>query len=141
MRCKNSDILRRFRHVGCYFSECSVSLNTWLFEMIIIDIPNKNRNRKETLLLVIVYCMPGPLELPTQHKILIVVDFDLDQLWLENAAKVDPLIQSFKLCQLSQYSTDIHGGLLDLVFDTSNSNVVSFQPSPYSEHFLLFFQI
>ena len=44
---------------------------------------------KETLLFVIVYCMPGPLVtfidhsvlLINEHKILIVADFNLDQIF------------------------------------------------------------
>ena len=82
--------------------------------------------------------MPGPLgsfigdfisrinELPTQHRMLVVGDFNLDQMLLGHVAKVNPLIQNFNLSQLSQYSTHIHGGILGLVFDTSNSNAVFF---------------
>ena len=108
---------------------------------------------KESILLIIVYGMPGPLgsfiddfvllinELPTQHRMLIVGDFNLDQVLLEHVAKFDPLIQSFNLYQRSQYSTHIHGRILDLVSDTSNSNTVSFLLSPFSDHFVLFFQM
>ena len=108
---------------------------------------------KETILLVIVYHIPGLLgsfiddfislinELPTQHRMLIVGDFNLDQMLPEHVAKVNPLIQNFNLSQRSQYSTHIHGGILDLVFDTSNSSAVSFLPSPFSDHLVLFFQI
>ena len=97
--------------------------------------------------------MPGPLgsliddfillinELPRQHKMLIVGDFNLNQMLPEHVAKVDPLTQNFKLFQHSQYSTHIHGEILDLVFDTSNSNTVSSWLSPYSDHLVLFFQI
>ena len=97
--------------------------------------------------------MPGPLdsfiddfislinELSTQHNMLIVDDFNVDQMLPERVAKVDPLIQNFNLSQRSQYSTHIQGGILDLVFDTSNSNTVSSLPSPYSDHFVIFFQI
>ena len=106
---------------------------------------------KETNLFVIVYPMPGPLdsfiddfislihELPTQHRMLVVVDFNLDQMLPEHVAKVDPLIQNLKLSQRSQYSTHIHGGMLDLVFDTLNSNTVSSLLSTYSDHFVVFF--
>ena len=106
---------------------------------------------KETNLLVIVYPMPGPLdsfidgfislihELPTQHRMLVVGDFNLDQMLPEHVAKVDPLIQNLKLSQRSQYSTHIHGGMLDLVFDTLNSNTVSSLLSTYSDHFVVFF--
>ena len=85
--------------------------------MIIIDTPRPLLElfpvgleiEKETLLLVIVYHIPGPLvvliddfillinELPTQHSILIFGDFNLDQMLPENVAKVDPLIQNFNL--------------------------------------------
>ena len=57
--------------------------------------------------------MPGPLvviidyfillinEMQAQHRILIVGHFNLDQMLLENIAKVDPLIQNFNLSQRS----------------------------------------
>ena len=61
-------------------------------------------------------------------------DFNLDQMLLENVANIAPLIQSFDLSQHSQYSTHIHGGILDRVFDSSNSNIVSVLPSPCSDH-------
>ena len=80
-------------------------------------------------------------ELATQHRMLIVGDFNLDKMLPEHVSNFDPLIQSFNLYQRSQYSTHIHGGILDLVFDTSNSNTVSFLPSSFSDHFVLFFQI
>ena len=79
--------------------------------MILIDIPSVSvvlpvvlEMEKETLLLVIVYCISGPLgtfiddfnllinEQPIQHRILIVGDFNLDQMFPESVAKVDPLI-------------------------------------------------
>ena len=82
--------------------------------------------------------MPGPLglfiddsilfiiKLPTQLRILIIGDFNLDQMLPEYVAKDDPLIQNFNLSQRSQHSTQIHGGILDLVFDTSNSKTFFF---------------
>ena len=57
----------------------------------------------------------------------------------QTVAKVDPLIQNFNLSQRSHYSIHIHWEILDLAFDTSNSKTVSFQPSPYSDHFFFFF--
>ena len=47
-------------------------------------------------------------ELATQRSIVIVSDFNLDQILSENVAKADPLIQNFNLFQGSQYST--HNG-------------------------------
>ena len=97
---------------------------------------------KETLFSVIVYLMPGSLgsfidniislinELPTQHRNLIVVYFNVDQMFPENVAKVDRLMRNFTLYQHSHYLTHIHGGFLDVVFGTSNFNAVSSLPSP-----------
>ena len=97
--------------------------------------------------------MPGPLgtfiddlisminELLTQRRTLIVVYFDLNQMLHANVAKIEPLIQNFNLSQHSKYSTHIHGGILDLVFDVLSSNAESSLPSPYNDHFVLFFQI
>ena len=105
---------------------------------------------EKILLSVIVYRIPGPFgtfidgfillinKLPTQHRIFIVCDFNLDEILPDNIAKVDPLIQNFNMSQRLQYSTHLHGGALNLVFDTSNSNAFSFLPSPYSDHFVLF---
>ena len=64
---------------------------------------------RETILLVIVYHMPSPLgsfmddfislinELPTQHRMLVVGDFNLDQMLPEHFAKANLLIQNFNL--------------------------------------------
>ena len=99
---------------------------------------------KESLLLVVVHLIPGPLgtsigdfillinELPTQHRILIIGDFNRDQSLCENVAKADPLIQNF--AQRSQYSTHTRG-LLDLpCIGYFRSQAVSSLPSPYSDH-------
>ena len=92
------------------FSGCSFSLIFWVFGMVIIDIPNVLdvlpvvlEIEEDTLLLVVVYCMSGPLGtlidhfillingLPAQHRILIGANFNLDQMFPESVAKVDPL--------------------------------------------------
>ena len=51
-------------------------------------------------------------DLPRQHRMLIFGDFNLDQMLPEQVDR-----QNFSLSQRSQYLTQIHGGLLDLVFD------------------------
>ena len=68
---------------------------------VVLEIENN------TLLLLTLYCMPSTLdtitddfillimELPIQHRILIVVDFNRGQMLPENIAKVDSLIQKF----------------------------------------------
>ena len=123
----------------------------------VTDIPSvlkvliiKLEMEKETLLLAIVYCILGPLgsfiddvillinELPTHHSMLIVGDFNLYQMFLEHVVKVDPLIQNFNMSQFSQYSAHAREGILDLVFDTSNSNIVFSLLSPYSVDVVIF---
>ena len=59
----------------------------------------------------------------------------------ENIEKVNPVIAHFNLHQRSQYSTHIHGGILDLFFDNKSIELVHWIPSPYSDHFILIFQI
>ena len=41
--------------------------------------------------------------------------------------------------QRSQYSTHVHGGILDLVYDDKKSDPVEWVPSPYSDHFVIIF--
>ena len=69
-------------------------------------------------------------EMATQHRILIVVDFNLDQMLPKHVTEVDLVIQNFNLSQrsltvLNSYTWEI----LDLVFDTSNYNIASSFPS------------
>ena len=114
---------------------------------VLIEIEN------ERVLLVLVYRKPGPLgnfiyelveqvtELPTENRVLIVGDFNLDQMLPENIEKLNPIIEHFNLNQRSQYSTHIFGGILDIVLDNNNSDPVYWIPSPYSDHFLLLIEI
>ena len=72
---------------------------------------------------------------------LIVGYFNLDQMLPKSVTKVDALIQSFNLSQRSRYSTHMHREILDLVFETSNSNTASSLPSPIGDNFEFFLQI
>ena len=78
-------------------------------------------------------------ELPTPHRMFIVDDFNLDLMLPDHVFKVNPLVQNFNFSQRSQYSTHIHGEILDLVFDASNSSSNTFLPSPYNDDVVLFF--
>ena len=79
-------------------------------------------------------------QLPTIYRTLIVGDFNLDQMLCENIEKINPLMTQFNLNKCSKYSTHVHGGILDLVFDSKSSELVSWIPSPYSDHFVLLYQ-
>ena len=107
----------------------------------------------ESVLVVLVYRMPGPLgtfiadliqivsEFPTQHRTLIMGDFNLDQMLPENVTKLLPFFEYFNLHQCVNFSTHIYGGILDLVCDNTNPQSISWIPSAYSDHFVIFFQI
>ena len=69
------------------------------------------------------------------NTMLIVGDINHDQVLRKHVAKVDSLLQNFDLSQCS-HPTHTHRRILDLVFDTSNSNTVSSLPSPCSDHFV-----
>ena len=108
---------------------------------------------EECILLLLLYRVPGAVgsfvddliallenilnDIPSVDRILLVGDFNLDQMLDENVRKTNPLLQRFNFHQRSQYSTHIEGGILDLVFDTNMTDSVYWIPSPYSDHFTL----
>ena len=134
--------------------QCKVNINEVIEIPTALEVlPVVLEIEREAILLVIVYLIPGSLcslmddlfslinEPPTQHRMLIVGYFNLDRMLPKHGAKFTPLIENFNLSQLSQSLTQIDGGILDLVFDTSNSNAVSFLSTPFNDYFFLFFQI
>ena len=114
---------------------------------VLMDIEN------ETILVLLLYRPPGSVgtfitdlmsqvsELPTQYRILILGDFNLDQMLPENVKKINPIISQFHLHQRSQYTTHIEGGILDLVLDSTSSQSVEWMPSPFSDHFSIITQL
>ena len=105
------------------------------------------------ILLVLLYRAPGPAgtfvddlivlietilnDIHPVDRILLIGDFNLDQMLDENIHTTNPLLQRFHFHQHSHYSTHIQGGILDLVFDTNMGDCVSWIPSPYSVHFAI----
>ncbi len=114
---------------------------------VLMDICN------ETVLVVLLYRPPGPIGtfimdlmtqvsiLPTQYRILILGDFNLDQLLDQNVGRIHPILTTFTLHQRSNYTTHIDGGILDLVLDSNSTQDVEWMPSPYSDHFVLLVQL
>ena len=107
----------------------------------------------EHILLILVYRPPGPIGnfiqelihqlgmLPTyKYRTMVVGDFNLDQLLSENVDMLRPLCTQFNFCQRSEYSTHIHGGILDLVFDNGRTEATEWMPSPYSDHFIILYR-
>lgn len=70
-------------------------------------------------------------------RILLLVNFNLDQVLQENVNKMDSLTQRFCLHQHLQYPTHEQGGILDLAFDSKKLESVLWIPLPYSDHVIL----
>ena len=137
----------------CYKEDKVKIIQEWHLPTRLEVLPVLIEIHDERILLVLVYRAPGALhsfihdliqtvrDISSLHRILLVGDFNLDQRLQENVDVVDPLVTQFGFHQRSQYTTHIHGGILDLVFDDRNSDTVSWIPSPYSDHFVLCIQI
>ena len=107
-------------------------------------------------ILVIVYRKPGSSivnflsilhdeiqNLPSGYRTIIVGDFNLDQRLKENADTMNLFARNISFSQKStNFSTHNERGILDLVFDSCNlHNVVQWQPTPFSDHFVLYFKL
>ena len=55
----------------------------------------------------------------------------------ENVDVFQQLCEYFNFVQRVKYSTHIHGGILDLVFDQEGTEAVQWMPTPYSDHFTI----
>ena len=106
----------------------------------------------EIILIILVYRPPGgqrdvflyqllqelsKIEETRHHRMILCGDFNLDQLLQENVNAFSRLLQEFNLHQRVTYSTHIHGGILDLVFDQVRTDAVQWMPTPYSDHFFI----
>ena len=110
---------------------------------------------KEIIFLVLVYRPPGPIsnfvtnliqvidqllaEYPIQapYRTIVLGDFNWDQMLPQHVSTFAPFSSHFNLCQRSNYSTHIKGGILDLVFDDKVDTDVEWMFTPYSDHFVL----
>ena len=91
----------------------------------------------ETVFLILAYRTPDPVEsfiqdliailveFPTEYRPLVVGDYNLDQLFYENILMLNGLQQPFHCHQQSHFTKHIHGGILDLVFDSGRSDPVA----------------
>ena len=104
------------------------------------------------ILIVLVYRPPGGqrdlfiyqllqelsmLEETHYYRTILCGDFNLDQMIQENVDAFQQLREYFNFVQRVRYSTHIHGGILDLVFDQEGTEAVQWMPTPYSDHFTI----
>ena len=69
---------------------------------------------------------------------MVIGDFNLDQNDEKKVVLFDAIKEEHSLVQRSRFTTHMHGGILDLWFDTNcASQSVTWVPTPYSDHFVL----
>ena len=76
-----------------------------------------------------------------KYNTVLLGDFNLDQMHDPYVELFQNLCNQFAFTQRSNYSTHIHGGILDLVFHNRKSTPVEWIPSPYSDHFIIIFDV
>ena len=76
-----------------------------------------------------------------QYNTIVLGDFNLDQMLDAHVDLFNRICTQFSLFQRSNYSTHIHGGILDLVFHNKKQDPVEWIPTPYSDHFVLIIDI
>ena len=114
---------------------------------------------QKMIFLVVVYRRPGPIgnfintlmavldqlimenPITEEYRMLIIGDFNWDQMLPEHITSFVPLCSHYNLHQRSNYSTHIKGGILDLVFDDNQDTDVKWMFSPYSDHFTLLIEL
>ena len=64
------------------------------------------------------------IEETRHYRTILCGDFNLDQMIKKNVAAFQQLCEYFNFVQHIKYSTHIHGGILDLVFDREGSEAV-----------------
>ena len=80
--------------------------------------------------------------LPNDCRKIIVGDFNLDVRLQTNKDIIDLFSQQIHMQQKVTYSTHIHGGILDLVFDCNDSKgEADWMPTPFSDHFVIYYNI
>ena len=110
----------------------------------------------DIILVVLVYRPPGGhrdvflyellqelrmLEEIQHYRTILLGDFNLDQMLQENVHAFQQLCEYFKFNQRVKYSTQILGGILDLVFDQKRTETVQWMPSPFSDHFVIIIEV
>ena len=80
--------------------------------------------------------------LPSEYRKVIVGDFNLDLRLQDNNDLIEYYCNQLDMVQKVDYTTHIHGGILDLVFDINGSTgSTDWMPTPYSDHFVIYYDV
>ena len=106
--------------------------------IIVVVYRNQKQNPQEFL-----YLLQNELQnLPSGHRIIVAGDFNLDQRLEDNVNLLNLFINCMNFENKSKFSTHIDGGILDLILDNECSeNNVQWQPTPFSDHFILYYSL
>ena len=73
-------------------------------------------------------------------RIILLGDFNLDPSKYTNNSPYSQIEKDFNLHMQSEFPTQIHGGMLDIIFDSdSQSCTLEWLPTPFSDHFIIFY--
>ena len=76
-------------------------------------------------------------------RIVIVGDFNANQNHTQNINLMQSVLTQFSFRLKVTFPTHINGSILDLIMDSDleNDTQADYLPSPYSDHYLLFYEI
>ena len=74
-------------------------------------------------------------------RIILLGDFNFDPWKNKNNLKYSPVKKAFNLHMQSNFATHICAGVLDLIFDTDSQrqHALEWLPTPFSDHFIIFY--
>ena len=79
--------------------------------------------------------------LPAQYRRVIVGDFNLD-LRLQRNQDIIGQYEMMNMKQKVEYTTHIYGGILDLIFDSKDTQgSADWMPTPFSDHFIIYYDM
>ena len=80
--------------------------------------------------------------LPSEYRKVVVGDFNLDLRLQDNNDLIEYYCHKLDMVQKVDYTTHIHGGILDLVLDTNvSAGSTDLMPTPFSDHFVIYYDV
>ena len=80
--------------------------------------------------------------LPSEYRKVVVRDFNLDLRLQDNNDLIEYYCHKLDMVQKVDYTTHIHGGILNLVLDTNvSAGSTDWMPTPFSDHFVIYYDV
>ena len=131
-------MIKEFDYIGALqILPALMEINDQLILLVLVYRPDGPMAEFVRNLIECITSIESQIDVERPHRLLIVGDFNWDQMLPEHVTTFDRIRTSFNCSQRSNYSTHILGGILDLVFDNGKSSDVNWMFSPYSDHFII----